>query len=85
MPFFTSQMGKGVIDERLVQYIGTAALTSGDHLHEAISQADLILAIGHDTIEKPTNIIEAGQTEIVHISFVEAEFDELYKPSLQII
>ena len=85
IPFFTSQMGKGVIDERLTQYIGTAALTSGDHLHEAIQQADLILAIGHDTIEKPTNIIEVGKTEIVHISFVEAEFDELYKPSLQII
>lgn len=59
IPFFTSQMGKGVVDERLPQYIGTAALTSGDYLHEAIDQADLILAIGHDTIEKPTNIIES--------------------------
>lgn len=59
IPFFTSQMGKGVVDERLSQYIGTAALTSGDYLHEAIDQADLILAIGHDTIEKPTNIIES--------------------------
>jgi len=85
IPFFTSQMGKGVIDERYPQYIGTAALTSWDHLHKAINQADLILAIGHDTIEKPTNIIENGKTELIHISFTEAEFDELYKPSLQVI
>lgn len=85
LPFFTSQMGKWVIDERLSQYIGTAALTSGDHLHAAIQQADLILAIWHDTVEKPTNIIEDGKTDIIHISFVEAEFDELYKPSLQVI
>ncbi len=85
LPFFTSQMGKGVIDERYPQYIGTAALTSWDHLHSAIEQADLILAIGHDTIEKPTNIIENGKTELIHISFTEAEFDELYKPSLQVI
>lgn len=85
IPFFTSQMWKGVLDERLPQYIGTAALTSGDHLHEAIQQADLILAIGHDTIEKPTNIIHDGETELVHINFSEAEFDELYKPTLQVI
>lgn len=78
-------MGKWVIDERLPQFIGTAALTSWDHLHSVIEQADLILAIWHDTIEKPTNIIENGETEIIHISFTEAEFDELYKPGLQII
>ena len=85
IPFFTSQMGKWVIDERLSQWIGTAALTSGDHLHAAIQQADLILAIWHDTVEKPTNIIQKWKTDIIHISFVEAEFDELYKPSLQVI
>ncbi len=85
MPFFTSQMGKWVIDERLPQYIWTAALTSNDHLHTSIEQADLILAIGHDIIEKPTNIIHDWATQLVHINFSEAEFDELYKPSIQVI
>jgi acetolactate synthase-1/2/3 large subunit len=47
-----------VVDERLTQYIGTAALTTGDYVHDAIDQADLIIAIGHDTIEKPTNVVE---------------------------
>jgi len=45
IPFFCSQMGKGVVDERLAQYIGTAALTSGDYIHEVIDQSDLILSV----------------------------------------
>jgi len=85
IPFFTSQMGKWVVDERLPQYLWTAALTSGDYLHEAIAQADLILAIGHDTIEKPTNLLEIGKTKLIHINFTEAEFNELYHPEVQII
>lgn len=85
IPFFTSQMWKWVVDERLSQYIGTAALTSNDHLHKVIQQADLILAIGHDTIEKPTHIIQEWETEVIHISFTTAEYDELYKPTLQIV
>lgn len=85
IPFFTSQMGKGVIDERLPQYIGTAALTSGDHLHHAISEADLIIAVWHDTVEKPTNLIEKGKTDVIHINFTVGELDETYKPSLHIL
>lgn len=85
LPFFTSQMGKWVVDERLPEYIWTAALTSGDYIHEAINQADLILAIGHDTIEKPTNLTEPGKTKLIHINFTEAEFNELYHPDLQIV
>ena len=85
IPFFCSQMGKGVVNEHLKQYIRTAALTSNDYIHEVIAAADLIIAIGHDTIEKPTHILDSNQTEILHINFFPAEFDELYKPSLQII
>ena len=85
IPFFTSQMGKGVVDERNPQYIWTAALTNNDIIHEAIKLADIIITIGHDTIEKPTHIIDDTKTEIIHINYFPAEFDELYKPSLQII
>ncbi len=74
-----------MIDERNSHYIGTAALTNNDIIHEAIKLADLIITIGHDTIEKPTHIIDDSQTEIIHISYSPAEFDELYKPTLQII
>lgn len=85
IPFFTSQMGKGVVDERLSQYIGTAALTSGDYVHDIIAQADVIIAIGYDMIEKPTHLIEAGRTKVVHLHFTPTEITELYQPYLQII
>gem|GEM_PF-1429794 len=54
-------------------------------MHEAINHADLILAIGHDTIEKPTNLTEPGKTKLIHINFTEAEFNELYHPDCQIV
>lgn len=85
IPFFTSQMGTGVVDERLPQYIGTAALTAHDHLHATIAEADLIIAIGHDIAEKPTHLIERGKTNVIHIHFIPAQFDALYEPVLQVV
>jgi len=85
IPFFTSQMGKWVLDERLPQYIWSAALTTNDYVHEVIAMSDLIIAVGHDTIEKPTHHIEDDSTEVLHVNFSPAEYDELYKPTLEII
>ena len=57
IPFFTTQMGKGTVSGGTNQYMGTAALSERDYVHEAIDRADLIIAIGHDTIEKPPFIM----------------------------
>ena len=57
LPFFTTQMGKGSVAGGPNLYMGTAALSERDYVHEAIDRADLILAIGHDTIEKPPFIM----------------------------
>ncbi len=85
IPFFTSQMGKWVVDETIPQYIGTAALTSGDYLHEAISKADLILSVWYDPIEKPTHLVWDGGTKNIHINFYESNLDAVYTPFLEII
>ncbi len=87
IPFFESQMGKGVVDERLPQYVGTAALSSGDDVHKVIDQADLILAVGHDTLEKPTNFIHSqdNKTKLIHINYYESKTDEVYHPDMEII
>lgn len=53
IPFFTTQMGKGTVAGGSNLYMGTAALSERDYVHEAVDRADLIIAIGHDTIEKP--------------------------------
>jgi len=51
--FFSTQMGKGVVDERHERCLGTAALSGEDYLHRAIEAADLIINVGHDVVEKP--------------------------------
>ena len=85
IPFFESQMGKGVVDESLPQYVGTAALSSGDGVHKVIEKADLIVAIGHDTIEKPTHVIAEGKTKTIHLNFYEAKIDDVYAPYLEVV
>lgn len=85
IPFFCTQMGKWVVDERLSQYLWTAALTSNDGIHEAISKSDLILSIGHDSIEKPTHHFENQSIELIHINFTHADYNDLYRPSLQVV
>lgn len=85
IPFFCTQMGKWVIDERLPQYLWTAALTSNDGIHNAIAQSDLILSIGHDSIEKPTHHFDNKAIDLIHINFTQADYNDLYRPSLQIL
>ncbi|GAB6040290.1 acetolactate synthase large subunit [Endothiovibrio diazotrophicus] len=57
IPFFSTQMGKGVIDERHPLFLGNAALSGEDYLHRAIEAADLIINVGHDVVEKPPFIM----------------------------
>lgn len=86
MPFFSTQMGKGVVDERHENYLGTAAITEGDYLHCGIERADLIISVGHDVNEKPPAIMghdHAGQ--LIHFNFYPAEVDDVYFPTLEVI
>ena len=85
IPFFASQMGKGVVSEDLREYLGTAALTNGDYIHDAIKEADLILSVGYDPIEKPTHLVGEGGTKNIHINFYSADTDAVYYPYLEII
>lgn len=86
IPYFTSQMGKGVIDIRLDdQNLGTAALTSGDYIHDAIAQSDLILSVGYDNAEKPTDILGINGIPVININFSKSHFDYVYSPYLDII
>jgi len=72
IPFFNTQMGKGVVDERSPHFLGTAALSANDFLHCAIERADLILNVGHDVIEKPPFFMEEGGKKVIHLNFFPA-------------
>ena len=86
IPFFNTQMGKGIIDERHELYLGTAALSDDDFLHEAISKADLIINVGHDIIEKPPFFMRStDKRKVIHVNFFPAEIDEVYFPDLNLI
>ena len=86
IPFFNTQMGKGIIDERHPMYLGTAALSDHDFLHEAIVNSDLILNVGHDTVEKPPFFMQPeDKRKVIHLNFFPAEIDEVYFPQLNVI
>ena len=85
IPFFSSQMGKWVVDENLSQYLGTAALTSWDYIHEAIAQSDLIISVWYDNVEKPTDILGINGIPVINVNFVESNYDYVYSPYLDLI
>jgi acetolactate synthase-1/2/3 large subunit len=60
IPFFTTQMGKGVVDEDHHLWLGNAALSDGDFVHRAIDAADVVINAGHDVVEKPPFFMHAG-------------------------
>ena len=85
IPFICTQMGKGVIDERHDQYMGTAALSDNDSVHDAVAAADLIINVGHDVIEKPPFFMTPDGVKVLHISFESAEVDSIYFPHLEVV
>jgi acetolactate synthase I/II/III large subunit len=85
IPFFNTQMGKGAVDGNSALFLGTAALSEGDYLHAIIEAADLIVAIGHDTVEKPPFIMRNGRPHVIHVDFNPADIDRVYCPDLEVI
>jgi acetolactate synthase I/II/III large subunit len=85
IPFFTTQMGKGTVPGGGKLYMGTAALSERDYVHEAVDQADLIIAIGHDTIEKPPFIMGPKGPQVIHVSYTPATVEQVYFPQCEVV
>ena len=99
IPFFSTQMGKGVIDERHPLFLGNAALSGDDFLHRAVEAADLIINVGHDVVEKPPFIMgrpenapphveaaaHAGEAKVIHVNYITAAIDAVYHPDQGVI
>jgi len=83
--FFNTQMGKGVVDERHPQFLGTAALSDDDYVHDAIDTADLIINIGHDVIEKPPFFMREDGCNVIHINYFSALVDPVYFPQVEVV
>jgi acetolactate synthase I/II/III large subunit len=85
IPFFNTQMGKGAVTGGSGLYMGTAALSERDHVHQAIDRADLIISIGHDTIEKPPFIMGPRGPKVLHVGYLPASVEEVYFPHAELI
>lgn len=85
MPFFVTQMGKGVVDERSPKFLGTAALSSEDYIHCAIDRADVIVNVGHDVVEKPPFFMEEKGKRVIHVNYKSATVDQVYFPQYELV
>ena len=85
LPFFNTQMGKGAVTGGSDLYVGTAALSEGDYVHEAVNCADLIIAVGHDTVEKPPFLMKsAGGPKVIHVGYQSATVEQVYHPDIEV-
>src|SRR3954469_20809680 len=85
LPFFNTQMGKGTVAGGSNLYMGTAALSERDYVHRAIDRADLIIAIGHDTVEKPPFLMGEGGPQVIHVGYTPAHVEEVYFPQVEVV
>src|SRR5215218_11102874 len=90
IPFFTTQMGKGVVAGRPLGqpvdlWLGTAALSERDYVHEAIDRADVIVASGHDTVEKPPFLMGPGGPTVIHVGYTPPNIEEVYFPHASVV
>jgi acetolactate synthase-1/2/3 large subunit len=85
IPFFNTQMGKGAVTGGSNLYMGTAALSERDYVHQAIDRADLIISIGHDTIEKPPFIMGKNGPTVIHVGFTSANVEQVFFPHAEVI
>jgi acetolactate synthase-1/2/3 large subunit len=87
IPFFNTQMGKGAVHGGSNLYLGTAALSERDYIHDAIDRADLIITVGHDTVEKPPFLMGRPKRprKVIHIGYASAKVEEVYHPDAELI
>jgi acetolactate synthase-1/2/3 large subunit len=98
IPFFTTQMGKGFSSQAtevdgsgesaaqpIELWMGTAALSERDYVHTAIDKADLIITIGHDTVEKPPFFMGPGGPAVIHVGYSPANVEEVYFPQASVV
>lgn len=85
IPFITTQMGKGVVDETSELFLGNTTLSDGDFVHRVIEHADLIINVGHDVVEKPPFFMRSADKKVIHINYNAAEVDPVYFPQVEVI
>jgi acetolactate synthase-1/2/3 large subunit len=84
IPFVTTQMGKGVVDESHELFLGNTTLSAGDFVHRSIDAADVIINVGHDVVEKPPFFMD-HESRVIHVNFSTAVVDPVYFPQVEVV
>lgn len=85
LPFVSTMLGKGVIDERSPGYLGTATRPGMDYVGGVLDSADVLIVVGHDVMESPPFVMQPGQDrKVIHINYVGAIADTIYFPQHQV-
>jgi acetolactate synthase-1/2/3 large subunit len=84
-PFFNTQMGKGAVSGGSGLYMGTAALSERDYVHRAIDRADLVISLGHDTVEKPPFLMGPKGPTVLHVGYLPATVEEVFYPHAEVV
>jgi acetolactate synthase I/II/III large subunit len=85
IPFFNTQMGKGTVAGASDLYMGTAALSERDYVHDAIDRADLIVCVGHDTVEKPPFLMATAGPRVIHVGYEPAGVEQVFAPHAEVV
>lgn len=81
IPFATTQMGKGAVDEDHDLYMGTTALSEDDFIHRMADKSDLLIMVGHNESEKPPLMACCHEKKVIHIHMAAPDVNETYFPS----
>ena len=85
IPFASTQMGKGAVNEDHELYMGTTALSENDFIHRMASHSDLLILVGHNESEKPPLMACCHTQEVIHIHETAPIINETYFPSLALV
>lgn len=88
IPFISTQMGKGAMDENSPLYVGTTGIQGGDFVHLALRHADALIIIGHDVINTPPIILDkesAKTCKVIHVNYFSSTAKDVYEPTHEVI
>ncbi|TIX18189.1 MAG: acetolactate synthase large subunit, partial [Mesorhizobium sp.] len=55
------------------------------YVHRAIDRADLVISIGHDTVEKPPFLMKPEGPAVLHVGYLPATVDEVFFAHTEVV
>lgn len=86
LPVLNTMMAKGIVPCDNPYSLHTIGIPQQDYANVAISEADLVIAIGYDIVEyAPGKWNMGGSHQIVHIDSRPAHINKLYQPDVEVV